>query len=550
MMARATRPYHLWIAGIALLSLTAIAGQAQNPARVLPPGADVEAVGPRTTAVDFAAYAEVRHVSAKGADTGDGRAARPWRTLAHALAEVKDASPSKRYAVLVAAGTYPLKSLRLKAHVDLYGGMSGDWKSRDLLRHRTILDGQKQERLLIGADPVRVDGFTLRGGRARGHGGAVLCERTSPVFTNNTFEDNATLVPPGYLRGIFHQIGAEGGAIACTLYASPRIENNLFVNNWTEIGGGAAIGMRTDSVRPKEEIPGPNIRGNVFIGSRSGVADIDPDVKKRYRSSNGGAISLSNYYAEIENNLFIDNRAGGNGDGGGIYCEYEASPRIAHNHFVGNRAEDDGGSIYSMKLSEPIIERNVFTGSVGGGSIRLSKHGRGIIKGNLIFANPGGGIYAGDSWAAIEENTIADNPGSGVGLRIQVAAYIRPSVVKRNIVRGNAGTQILLEDTEAVVEDNNVQGGFAGASNQDTAVTLDSAPRNLTISAIDFDPARGISSLTLGAAVPGISAGRVIRLGERSCVVGSWTANRVQVWGDARGGGMEAVLLGSYLPTR
>jgi hypothetical protein len=537
------------------LSLAAAALAAPGPPPdAAPPGADAAAAGPRTEAVDLAAYQQVRYVSVSaGSDTrGDGSKARPWASPARALARIADAARGRRYAVLVAAGAYPTRALRLKSHVDLYGGFApGGWE-RDIVRHRTTLDAQEKDRVLLGADHARMDGFTLRGGRARGHGGGVLCERVSPAFTNNTFEDNATLVGPDYVRGIYHQVGTEGGAIACVDYASPRIEQNLFLNNRTEMGGGGAIGMRSDSVRPAEEIPGPVVRNNVFIGCRTGLADTDPDVKKRARSSNGGAISLSNYLAEITGNVFLGNHAGGNGDGGGIYCEYESSPRIAHNHFVGNRGEDDGGAIYSMKLSEPRIEANVFAGNTGGGTVRLSKHGRARIARNLLFANPGGGINSGDSWSVIEENVIMDNDAPGVSLGIQTAAHLRPSVLRGNVLRGNGRAQIQLENAEGtVIEGNNVRGGYAGSGNVDADPGRDTRRHPMSPLRLIRHAAAGRTTLAGGdLPLPAEHLpGRILRVGERWGVVHSARPGELTVWGDIPASGQAYELLGSYLPT-
>jgi len=526
----------------------AVAAQQPKAADNTPPGASAGSAGPRTEAVDLAVYAAIRYVRSGRTAFRGANGDQPAGNLAQVMSGIGDAGPMRRYAILVAAGTYPIKDLSLKPYVDLYGGYPPEsWTSRDVARYHTVLHAQGRGRVLVGADHAVVDGFTLRSGRVNGHGGAVLCDRTSPTLSNNTFQENSTSEPPGYLRGVFHQVGAEGGAIACLRYASPRIEHNLFVGNWTDIGGGGAIAMRSDSVRPPEERAAPTVRGNVFIGNRTGTGDTDTDLKKRYRSSNGGAISLSNYNADILDNVFVGNYAGGNGDGGGIYCEYEASPRIAHNHFVGNRAEDDGAAIYSMKLSEPVIERNVFSGNTGGGTIRVSKQGRAVLTGNLVFANPTGGIFAGDSWSVLQDNVIMDNIGIGLGLRIQTAAYIRPSVVRRNVLRGNTAAQILLEDTEALVQGNNVQGGFAGEGNRDADPRLDTARRPFSVQRVTYDPVAGSSVVSVISTPSGSEvAGRVARIGERWGVVKRIDRN-IEVWGDVRGTGA-GELFGSYAP--
>src|SRR5262249_32346852 len=161
----------------------------------------------------------VRYGAAAGGsdNRGDGSRAHPWATVRHALSQAAPA-PERRSAILVAAGTYPEPGLHLKPRVDLYGGFGLPGWERDLSRHRTVLDGRDRDRVLYGADAARVDGFILRGGRSRGPGGALLCDRASPVLTNDTFVENGTLIPPGYLRGVLHQIGSDGGAVAVLNY--------------------------------------------------------------------------------------------------------------------------------------------------------------------------------------------------------------------------------------------------------------------------------------------------------------------------------------------
>jgi len=87
----------------------------------------IELFGPQSRAFDPRPYARVIHVG-MGSE---------HQTVAGALASIKDPSPTRRYAVLVAAGTYHESSLRLKPHIDLYGGFgAGDWKTRNVYEHR------------------------------------------------------------------------------------------------------------------------------------------------------------------------------------------------------------------------------------------------------------------------------------------------------------------------------------------------------------------------------------------------------------------------------
>src|SRR5688500_132956 len=89
----------------------------------------MEQVGPQPRAysdkaprsVALRSYAHVMHV-APGSE---------HKTVAAALSTVKEASAKKRYAILVAAGTYQESRIQMKPWVDLYGGFApGDWNTR------------------------------------------------------------------------------------------------------------------------------------------------------------------------------------------------------------------------------------------------------------------------------------------------------------------------------------------------------------------------------------------------------------------------------------
>ncbi len=535
---------HAVLSIAALLSVLAPLASTSVP----PSGADLDALGPRTGAVDLAAYRVVRYVAPyRGSDSqGDGSRTRPWATVRYALTRA-NATSERRWAVLVAAGTYRTVALPLRPYVDLFGGFSAPGWERDLQRFRTVLDAAGRDRLLIGANHARLDGFVLRGGRSRTPGGALLCDRTSPTLTNNTFVNNGTRTPTGYLQGVLHQIGTEGGAVACLNYAAPRIQGNIFVGNTTEVGGGGAIGLRSQSVRPREEIPPPIIAENLFIGNRTGIADTDPDRKKQGRSSNGAAISLSNALADIEGNVFVQNRAGGNSDAGGIYCEYESSPRIARNTFVGNSAEDDGGAIYSMKLSEPHIVENLFSGHRGGATVRLSKDGRARIERNVFFANPAGGVGCGNSWMLLAENTLVHNGAVGIFYSNRATDYLKPSTVRGNLVRGHTTAQVTAETPDLVQEGNRIEPPSPGR-------TRTPGPelriRRVPIEAARHDPLTGTTLLRLAASPAGVGAQRpgpqiggddlrgiVARLGERFGLVRARHGGEWVVFGDLRGDG-------------
>jgi hypothetical protein len=362
--------------------------------------------GPQTTDVvmegyrDRSTYHEMRYVSkGTGSDqTGDGTVNRPWASLSHALEQITDARLSRRYAILVGEGSYSEGEIFLKEYVHIYGGFSqGNW-SRDIDSYATTIDGKGQSRLFTASDHSKIDGFVLIGGRVRGSGGALLCNGTSPVISNNRFMNNQSLGPEPWNPEFIHEIANDGGALAAINGARPVIFNNLFAGNSTENGRGGAIGAHNGAA--------PRIHYNVFLDNRSGTAD-------PMRSSDGGAIAASYWSdADIFFNLIINNRSLSRNDGGGIFSEMWSSLHIVGNIVVGNVSDDDGGGLYlSGSVHHYITEHEakvpaerymnyvvgnilagnrLSTGSGVAGAFRFTYFTRVHYNNNISYENTGG----------------------------------------------------------------------------------------------------------------------------------------------------------------
>jgi hypothetical protein len=407
---------------VAVALLVSIAGtraaaQAKKPPKGQPPMAPLipmEQVGPRPIRVDTKAYARVIHV---------GPAER-HQSVAGALASITDASAERRYAILVAAGTYREVSIRMKPYVDLYGGFpDGDWKNRDVHQNATILDAQKKGPVVLGANHARLDGFVITGGEQAGHGGGIVCDGVSPVIVNNIIAGNNTLGIK-IKEGLGKQIGHEGGGIALLSGSRAQVCNNLFCENTTSVGAGAAIAARGN-------VHGKILR-NVFCNNIAGVKD-DQMYHGRVgtRSSPGAAIALAEESApQISFNVMVLGEAALNNDGGGIWVEGNSMPLISYNWIAGNLSGDDGGGIYVMGNlyyddegkrhdSSPdgpvLIEDNLIAGNntVRGapGGVRVSRFGRAELRRNIIVGNEKGGAHGAEGGVitVMENNLITDN---------------------------------------------------------------------------------------------------------------------------------------------
>ncbi len=523
---------------LGVLTLLAVSALAQEkPPQEPAPQMEPDKIGPRTDAVDAKVYAKVLHVAPTGADQADGSMAAPMATIAQALSKVSDAGEQRRYAVFVAAGEYKGQTLEMKPHVDLFGGFDAKGWERDINANRSILDGEDQRRVVVGADNARIDGFVIRNGKVREHGAGILCDHASTIISNNTIIHNVTLDPEGFGENkMIHQPGNDGAGIACVNGSTSVIANNIIAYNTTEIGGGAGIAVANYSM--------PHIVNNVIVNNESGVTDVNGS-----RSSNGGAISATNAQhrpplrMRVINNVIVNNKTGpkSKSDAGGIYLEYDSSPLIGANWLLGNECADDGSALYVMKSSHPLFTDNIIAGN-NSSAIRLSKEGRGDIENNLAFGNDIAVICI-SSWMNFRNNTIVDNK-SGIIYGNSYAPHLKPSIITNNIVYGNENAQLSVAANEEppIVSHNDIQGGYAdGEGNFDEKPQFADDGMKGQAKSLQYDE-KSVTT-TIGAGNMSSDerlAGRVISLGNRWGVIKDSTDGKIVVWGDLRSEGQPA----------
>jgi 4-hydroxy-2-oxoheptanedioate aldolase len=487
-------------------------------------------VGPRTTTVERARYAEIRYVSERtGSDeTGDGTAERPWATIGHALERIADAAADRRVAILVAEGMYAA-TIAMRPHVDLLGGHDPDDWSRDVVAHPTILDGQGARRIAIGADDAMLDGFVLRNGNVQGHGGALLAEGVSPTISNNVFERNRTTRPVPWAPAYLHETAHDGGAIACRNGCSVVVENNLFVDNATEVGRGGAFACDNEATRSRPAAP--RVARNVFLGNAASAARFAADTM---RSGDGGAVSFYGYCdGVIADNVVAGNVADSRNDGGGIFVAFWAAPEVLRNVIVGNASGDDAGGLFvggqkhhygtpedpvppADEYSVRVIG-NVFMGNRNGapssGAFRATMQSRAVFYNNVTADNPGG-VHTQSSDLMLAHNTFAD----GARYEGSERASPGPTVFRNNIILGTKNWEEPVTDERNDCTDPRfVQDEFE--------IVADGAI---------FEPSRHVTRVRFDGASqpPGSLARRVVRTGERWGVVRSNDTETVEIWGD------------------
>ena len=221
----------------------------------------------------------------------------------------------------------------------------------------TIDGGQKDSVVVIDSCPshhLRLDGFTIRNGRAWA-GGGISIKNCAPRIENNIITRNASCA----------------GAGICASGSGPIIKNNVISANYGAIatpvrGSGISLGSNTFTSF-RAEITDNLITGNfadngggVFVDSASGILSRNVIVGNIANDRIGG-IGIFNFSdIEIDHNLIAANWAG---------YEYAAIsygvpsgntyPRITHNTIVDNFSQD-GIAVYGSGYQD----RAVFVGNI------------------------------------------------------------------------------------------------------------------------------------------------------------------------------------------
>ncbi|MFC2084785.1 right-handed parallel beta-helix repeat-containing protein [Bacteroidota bacterium] len=495
-----------------------------------------------TESIEVSNYTHVYYISQQtGSDrNGDGSQLRPYKSIRYALNQIKINSEINRIALFIGEGTYSGSTINMKPFVDLFGGFSSKTWERDIYKNTTVLHGENSRRVVVGSNNALIDGFKIKEGLSRSHGGGILCEDTSPTISNCFIVNNYVLEPDNFNNERIHQDGYHGGGIACRYNAVPVIRNNVFYGNKTSIGNGAALsfyGWLRSENSPEREIVNnfmeggwqPVVKNNVFIQNVSGVNDIN-----RTRSSNGAAISCA-FEARpiIKNNVIVCNQAKGRSDAGGIYSEHFSYPEIIGNWILGNICDDDGGGIYTNHTGHAVITGNYIAGNEtigkGVGGIRISKEGRASISHNIIVYNQsGGGVHSVDGYMALINNVIMNNKGPASVRITNHFNYFMPSTIDNNIIRDNEGI-IDIEESykdKVIIKNNNID-------NYSKPLKFNHDLINGRFENIKFNDQIFQSIIFTNEIFDRNFIGRVIRIDKFWSVITKAESNKLFVWGNA-----------------
>lgn len=438
-------------------------GQARSQGSRVDIGA-TESSGLTVTPVPAARF----YVSQQGNDANSGATwASAKRSVSAALQEVGRGAAE----IWVAGGTYAERPL-LSAFTSLYGGFSGAetvQTQRLPASNITILDGSANGPVLTvrgGMAPEIVDGFTIRNGMWVSDGsqiepGGINCRSASPTISGNIITANAGSIGgaigcqesyPTIVGNTIIGNSADLGGAVYTMGCTSTIARNLIASN---SGGGTYSNSSTDAVTCNEialntgacitfsygkgTVSCNYIHNNTAAGAAIMCSQSPVNVTDNVLVANTGPVSYGRIPYNLDcdgpgstgtfaNNTFVGSAAQAMG---GIWSEYQATPRIANNILAYLPV---GIAVSTLSPASPSFVSNcLWSNSVGYQGVADQAGANGNIAADPIFFAPGRGNYRITEGSPCRDAGWNDAVGAGdvdrdgrqrvVNLRVDVGAY-------------------------------------------------------------------------------------------------------------------------------
>lgn len=327
----------------------------------------------------------ILYVSQKGGN-GNGSS---WKYAYVSLQDAVEASKPGTQ-IWVAQGIYsaPLEIVQKKG-IYIYGGFDGTEKSlsmRDPGKNKVVIDGKQKNShavFLSNSQYVRIDGFTIRGGKSNGRnfhdqygaGIYVLGGGENVRIVNCEVKEN-------YAE-------KDGAGIYCSMGASPLLINCEICDNKAGRNGGGIAFYGNAANGYHLQLYNCIISDNEAVQD-GGALFFDTDLKYT------GLLRMNN--CVVSGNIT-------NFEQGAIDLESTTSLFVSNSTFVGNIGEESGASVFSFGAppSHARIENSIFADNVGG--TLLQGYGERMIWSNdveekwlylrncLFFKNKSEAIY-------------------------------------------------------------------------------------------------------------------------------------------------------------
>ena len=367
--------------------------------------------------------------------TGTGNnCLRDWKPCATVQYAVDQAQPHDT--VKVVTGVYTdvhtragvVQNVYISKSVTILGGYTtANWLVADPDAYPTALNAEAAGRVLYVAGPatVTVDGFSLFNGLlGTGDGGAVYAEdadltlaRTrvySSQVSGGGNQGGGIAVSGGSLSLVQVLVydnrsnGSHSGGVYCNGCTINMTESEIY-DNWAGGSGGGFYLLNADAILSHVSVHNNTANNLSTNGGGGGYVS-------------GGVLEIE--YSEIYSNETPLNTS----FGGGLYL-YQADVTLSSNQIYGNMANDNGGGLFVDLCDRVAMDANLLLNNTAG----FNDFGGGLyfqggsssaltMTNNIVAANQAGGgdglyIWGLGVTADLRHNTIADND-TGEGLRV------------------------------------------------------------------------------------------------------------------------------------
>ena len=353
------------------------------------------------------------------------------------------------------------QTVYLTTGILLQGGYTrSNWITSNPVGNPTVLDAQKQGRVVYGSTSIALSNMTLKNGDTDTSGGGVFGPRVTLInitLTQNTAGETggalyasglATLLnsavvsnSAGSYGGAIHAAGdvsvrntrfisnvagLSGGAIEAAHFVTST--SNLFDQNSAEAAGGGAIHFNDDTEVARMTITGTTFTNNRANQGYGGAVDIDNSNAVMITNStfisnsaqDGGAVDSDALYPMLVQNSVFTANIGTVYEGGALWVDGDLT--LIDSRFVGNRAAWEGGALANWG-SSLTVSRSQFIGNIArsGGALMFGGDGARIV--NNLFAG----------------NTATNTSGQALHLDAAgLAEVVHNTIVSNSLASGSA----------------------------------------------------------------------------------------------------------------
>ncbi len=290
----------------------------------------------------------------------------------------------------------------LGREIQVLGGYSSDYTSRDPINNPTILQGALNNSVLKFNGTVEhttvVDGFVIQGGGGLNfsgipytgiYGGGVLLQNVSPTLRNLEITNNSV--------GSNSILGLGGGIM---FNNSQAILENVHVHDNTGIYGAGIFANNS----------APTLTDCMI--ENNGVITDNPSF-----SPQGGGMHLLDSTVTM-NNCIVNGHADCS-EGGGVYSSDNSALNMTGGEILGNSAKNSGGGLFQSGGSLNLV------------GVNISNNGK--LPTSTFMS--GGGIYAESASVNLDSLVIGNNTsnaGGGISFTTCTQADISNSVIHGN----------------------------------------------------------------------------------------------------------------------